>query len=586
MEPLFTSDIHAFLEHTKIPLAVYYVEDGRFRTYLVSEGSCDMYEFSREEMMERLNGDDPFVNIVEKDEMYAAVREFSEENVPYNVIFHEYIGKDRKLKTIHGIGGHEYTKDGRRYSIIRYDEISDSSRRALFHEEEEKIAEQRRIFNEIDDAIARSFTSVFYVDTKDQSVTAVRLNKIGRTVREGLGETADLKEVMEHYVNTLVFKDDIESVRRFGDFNYVMERLKETNPAFHTYRTIREGLIVNYRLKIVPFDNGSKIVFGFEDYDDQIREEVAKRTEREMQMTLLAGLSCEYESIWLVDASLHHGRLIRSNIKNVDRSRTMNAISSGNYETIIGTYIDRYVVAEDRKRVYDLSSIDNLMRNTKEDEIYHINYNRTAPEGDKNYIQLSIARVTDNKGVVRFVCGFRNIDLMMEEEKHKTMLYSMAYIDNMTRVNNRRTFDEFMDSAEATEIKNDSMIFSFDLNDLKTANDSRGHEAGDELIIGAAQCMKRVLGPYGTIYRTGGDEFVAFCNIPDDVRRDVINQLVESFDNWHGNLYPKLSVSMGYVCASEDPTMQIKDMMREADKRMYARKSEYYMKEGNDRRRK
>ena len=56
--------------------------------------------------------------------------------------------------------------------------------------------------------------------------------------------------------------------------------------------------------------------------------------------------------------------------------------------------------------------------------------------------------------------------------------------------------------------------------------------------------------------------------------------------NWHGNLYPKLSISMGYVCASEDPTMQIKDMMREADKRMYARKSEYYMKEGNDRRRK
>ena len=98
--------------------------------------------------------------------------------------------------------------------------------------------------------------------------------------------------------------------------------------------------------------------------------------------------------------------------------------------------------------------------------------------------------------------------------------------------------------------------------------------------------MKRVLGPYGTIYRTGGDEFVAFCNIPDDVRRDVINQLVESFDNWHGNLYPKLSISMGYVCSSEDPTMQIKDMMREADKRMYARKSEYYLKEGNDRRRK
>ena len=63
--------------------------------------------------------------------------------------------------------------------------------------------------------------------------------------------------------------------------------------------------------------------------------------------------------------------------------------------------------------------IDNLMRNTKEDEIYHINYKRTDSEGAKNYMQLSVARVTDNKGVVKFVCGFRNIDSMMEEEKHR-----------------------------------------------------------------------------------------------------------------------------------------------------------------------
>lgn len=587
MEPLFSPEIHEFYENTKIPLAVYYVEDGRFRTYIVSKGSCKMYEFTREEMMERLNGPDPFVNIVEKEEMNKAVKAFSDGEAPYNVIFHEYVGKDRKLKTIHGIGNHEYTEDGRRYSIIRYDEISDHSRRALFREEEEKIAEQRRLFNEIDDAIARSFTSVFYIDVKDQTATAVRLSRICREEWEQLGEDAkpNLREVMDYYTRMLVYKDDIDEVRRFGDFDYVMERLKETNPVYHTHRMIRYGLIVYYRLKIVPFDNGSKIVFGFEDYDDQIRENAAKKTEQELQMTLLAGLSCEYEAIWLVDAMLHHGKLIRSNIKNTEKSRTMNAISSGNYETIIGTYIDRYVAAEDRKRIYDLSSIDNLMRNTKEDEIYHINYNRTDSEGVKNYMQLSVARVTDNKGVVKFVCGFRNIDSMMEEEKHRNMLYSMAHVDNMTNVNNRRSFDEFLDSSVASEIGNDFVYFSFDLNDLKAANDSYGHEAGDELIIGAAQCMKKVLGSYGSIYRTGGDEFVAMCNIPGEVRDDVIKKLRECFADWHGELYPDLSISMGYVCATEDPSMQIKDIMREADKRMYDEKTKYYTREGNDRRR-
>ena len=174
---------------------------------------------------------------------------------------------------------------------------------------------------------------------------------------------------------------------------------------------------------------------------------------------------------------------------------------------------------------------------------------------------------------------------MKWQEKNRNLLYSMAHVDNMTNVNNRRSFDEFLDSSAASEIGNDFVYVSFDLNDLKAANDSYGHEAGDELIIGAAQCMKKVLGSYGSIYRTGGDEFVAMCNIPADVRDDVIQKLQECFADWHGELYPDLSISMGYVCATEDPSMQIKDIMREADRRMYDEKTKYYTREGNDRRR-
>ena len=46
---------------------------------------------------------------------------------------------------------------------------------------------------------------------------------------------------------------------------------------------------------------------------------------------------------------------------------------------------------------------------------------------------------------------------------------------------------------------------SLDVNGLKVINDTKGHTAGDELIIGACQCMKKSLGPYGKLYRIGGD---------------------------------------------------------------------------------
>lgn len=584
MQDLFTPAIHVFYEHTQIPLAIYYVENGGFQAYIVSEGVCRMYESTPDEMLKRLNSPDPLCNIVEKEEMENAIKAFSDEDVPYNVVFHEYIGKDRKLKTIHGVGTHEYTRDGRRYSVIRYDEISDSSRQSLFKDEEKMIEDRQRLLFEIDDAIARSYTSVIYVDTADETVNIVRLNRLGKTLEaEGL-EDPHIRHVMDIYVRSLVYKDDAEGVLKFGDFDYVLKCLRETNPLFHTYRTIREGKIVYYRLKIIPFDNGSKIIYGFEYFDDQVREKIARENEREMQMTLLAGLSCEYESVWLVDAPVHHAKLIRSNMGTDERSEIMNKVREGSYEAIIEDYIERYVVHEDRERVYQLTRIENLIRNTKENEIYHINYYRIDPDKQKNYMQLAVARVTDEMGVVRFVCGFRNIDAVIEEEKNRNLLYSMAHFDDMTGTCNRRSFDEFMDEYKYDLPGDDLVVFSFDLNQLKEANDSHGHEAGDEIIIGAAKCMRDVLGPYGSVYRTGGDEFSVIANIDEKELGNVIDKLKERFDNWRGILFPSLSISMGYISASEDSGIRIDDMRREAEKRMYANKSEFYQHEGNDRR--
>ncbi len=585
MESFFTPEIHVFYEHTSIPLAVFYVEDGLFRVYLVSEGLCKMYESTEGELIERFNGPNPFRNMIEKDEMLKAVKNFSDDDAVYNVVFHEYIGEDRKLKTLHAIGAHEFTRDGRRYSVVRYDEISDSSRRFLFKDEEAEIERRRRLLFDIDDAIARSYTSVVYVDVDDQTVHEVRLNRHGMVLKPDLEKKLNLKQMTDLYVSALVYRDDAEGVRRFGDIDYVMNLLKETNPIFHTYRTIRDGRMVYYRLKIIPFDRGKKLVYGFEHFDDQIREQLARKNEQEMNMTLLAGLSCEFETVWLVDAAIHHAKLIRNNMDNTPTTEAAGRDKEGNYDTLIGNYIDGFVADEDRERLYLEMSIDNLIRKTKEGEIYHINYARISLEGQKNYFQVSVSKVTDANGVVRFVCGFRNIDQIIAEQKNRNQLYSMAHIDHMTGVNNRRTFDEYMDSHANDEIGDDLVFFSFDLNDLKETNDTRGHEAGDELIVASAKCMKQILGQYGSVYRTGGDEFAAIVNLPFDIRESVMAKLHESFNAWRGKDVDTLSISTGYVTGSEKEAGSLNEMRREAEKRMYSHKADHYMKEGNDRRR-
>ncbi|HAG69182.1 MAG TPA: hypothetical protein DCL38_04330 [Lachnospiraceae bacterium] len=581
---IFTREIYELYERSLIPMGICYVENGRFRVHVVSDGICRMYRSTRGEMLKRLNGPDPFVNIVEKEEMIKAVRAFSYEGAPYDVVFHEYVGPERKLITVHCTGIHEYTADGRRYSILLYDEVSDKVRRNLFKDEEKEIEERDRLRVEIDDAIARSYTSVIYVDTSDLSVHAVRLNRFGRRVSDELQGEPVLRNVFDAYVRTLVFREDAASVLRFGDYDYVMSRLRETNPLFHTFRTIRDGRIVYYRLKIILLDDGKKLVYGFEHFDRQVRERIEREEERETQMTLLAGLSSEYETVWLVDAALHNAKLIRNNMGDTRSSAMMNSINSGNYEVLLENYIEKYVVPGDRERMYSETAIDSLLRNARDDSLYHVNYWRVNEEGEKNYIQLVYSRVTDDLGVTRFVCGFRNIDEVIAEEKKKSILYSMAHIDSMTDLNNRRTFDEYMDSHIGGRPEGSTVFFSFDLNELKTVNDTLGHEAGDELIVGLADCMKNVFGRNGNIFRTGGDEFAAVISCEGDERDRIAGKLYESFEAWRGKACEVLSVAMGYAASDEDPSMTLEDMRREAEKRMYMQKSDYYRREGKDRR--
>jgi len=56
-------------------------------------------------------------------------------------------------------------------------------------------------------------------------------------------------------------------------------------------------------------------------------------------------------------------------------------------------------------------------------------------------------------------------------------------------------------------------ILTFDLNNLKQTNDSLGHEYGDKLIITFANLLAQTFSDYGTVGRTGGDEFVVL--LPD-----------------------------------------------------------------------
>ena len=173
----------------------------------------------------------------------------------------------------------------------------------------------------------------------------------------------------------------------------------------------------------------------------------------------------------------------------------------------------------------------------------------------------------------------RNID---EEKQREENLIRISLTDDMTRLFNRRCYDEDLNQIKSAPLKSDFVIFSIDVNGLKTVNDTKGHAAGDELVKAAADCLTRSFENSGKVYRTGGDEFMAIVHTtePEQYRARIHQNALE----WHGEHTDTLSVSVGYASLKENENASVDALERLADKDMYREKEQFYTETGTQRR--
>ena len=180
---------------------------------------------------------------------------------------------------------------------------------------------------------------------------------------------------------------------------------------------------------------------------------------------------------------------------------------------------------------------------------------------------------------IRIIFTTRNVD---EEKKREERLVSIAMTDELTRLFNRRCYEE--DLAQYRKIGADEkfVLMCADVNGLKKVNDTVGHAAGDELIKGAAECLVLAVGSKGKVYRTGGDEFVAILHTDDP--SEVCRDIEERTGKWKGKYSEELSISIGYAKKSENMDLTINELEKKADDVMYQSKAAYYERKGIDRR--
>ena len=151
----------------------------------------------------------------------------------------------------------------------------------------------------------------------------------------------------------------------------------------------------------------------------------------------------------------------------------------------------------------------------------------------------------------------------------------IATTDSLTGALNRVAYKNDLRVLEVEKNTNVACVY-VDVNELHLINNKYGHAAGDEMLIYIANTLKDIFYGYN-VYRMGGDEFLVFCkNITPDIVMANIERVNKELD------LRKYHVAAGVSFRTQN--IDVEEMVKEAEVRMYESKAEYYQKakESND----
>ena len=199
--------------------------------------------------------------------------------------------------------------------------------------------------------------------------------------------------------------------------------------------------------------------------------------------------------------------------------------------------------------------------------------NAAAMEGDDERVKKLLGQLLTSR-------NRRKTDKLREQlSALEELFYAMrimAVTDELTGVYNRRGF-EWMAGRLLRNLcreRRGALLMYIDVDDLKIANDTLGHGAGDRLLVAAAGALRSACEESAVIGRIGGDEFALVARQTSAESYDLLRQRIRSAVatcNASGQV-PALSLSVGVADFDPLRPASILSLMDRADRAMYQEK--------------
>ncbi|MBQ3670378.1 MAG: GGDEF domain-containing protein [Treponema sp.] len=451
-----------------------------------------------------------------------------------------------------------------------------------FYKKRRVTGENETSQKNIIDALSSIYENVYIVNLKTHALSICNLsNIIDKKYRNAFKDIL-YEDAFKLYAQNEVYEEDrtlFASIIDTGKISALLE-----NKAEHSfiYRVKRDEKIHFYQcFAFRPNSDSNEAILAFKNVNNMMSEKL--KSERKLttllenqskQLAILSAIAKSYLTAHLIDiqsdtiVELKTSQAVRQVVHESTNARNqMNVVfkHTSTPEFLLGMleFTDLATIAERMKGKVSIS---------------------TEFEGKFNgWVRASFITVEADKEEKPTKVLFTT-QIIDDEKRKEEILMTKATTDELTHLLNRSAYEEAINRYEKEPLPNDIVFVSMDVNGLKDANDTFGHDAGDELIRGAAFCITACFSPYGALYRTGGDEFQAIIFADGKTVDKIRGDFERIVGEWSGNRIKELSISAGYAPKCENPNLCAVDLIKLADQRMYNAKSKHYARLGLDRR--
>jgi diguanylate cyclase (GGDEF)-like protein/PAS domain S-box-containing protein len=169
----------------------------------------------------------------------------------------------------------------------------------------------------------------------------------------------------------------------------------------------------------------------------------------------------------------------------------------------------------------------------------------------------------------------QTVDVSRRRAAEANLMHQASH-DSLTGLLNRRSFSEQVKNELAVAEPGQTAVLFIDIDDFKLVNDSLGHGAGDELLVGIADRLRSVTRSSDLLGRFGGDEFVCcLTEVSADTVEEAAARVAAALEAPFSLAGVERPITVSIGLAMADATGDsIESLLRDADLAMYDAKLE------------